>query len=228
MIRSMFQEPVFGIVLTMTCYLIARRIAHATRSPLANPVIVASVLCLAVLLGFGIPIADYQMGGAVVMMLIFPATICLAVMVYEHRAHLMKNLLPALVGCTVGAVASIASVRFFGRLFGLSEILIRSQLAKSVTTAIAIDLAPTIQGDLSLAVVSVMITGISGVLIGPLLLTLFKVTDPVLQGIAMGTSSHVIGTSRAMEMGPIQGAMSSIALFITGLMTATVLLIQYS
>ena len=228
MITRITQEPIFGIALTMICYLAARRIAQATRSPLANPVIVSSVFCLAFLFAFGIPIADYHVGGAMIMMLIFPATICLAVMVYEHRSYLVKHLLPAFTGCTVGAIASIVSVRFFGRLFGLSEVLIRSQLAKSVTTAIAIDLAPTVQGDLSLAVVSVMITGISGVLIGPMLLTLFRVTDPVLQGIAMGTSSHVIGTSRAMEMGPIQGAMSSIALFITGLMTAAILLMYYS
>jgi putative effector of murein hydrolase len=227
MIDTITVLPEFGITLTLLAYLVSRRVLRNVHSPIANPIVVASLVCIAILRVTGIPISHYQQGGDLLMMLILPATICLAVMVYENLDSLKGNYLPIAVGSTVGAFVSIASVLLLSKLFGLSLILERSLLTKSVTTAIAIELVPVTSADLSIVVMSVIITGISGTLIGPVILRLFKVKNPVLQGIAMGTSSHVIGTSRAMELGKQQGAASSVALFVTGLVTVGMLLALY-
>jgi putative effector of murein hydrolase len=220
-------ESVFGIALTLVAYMGARALVRRFPSSLLNPTIIGALFCIAVLYILGIPISDYLLGGNLIMMLIFPATICLALMVYQHREQLKQHLLPILVGCTVGAVVSIFSVRYLSELFGLSELLTQSLLVKSVTTPIAIELAVLVSGDVSITVLAVMLTGITSPIVGPLLFKLFRITDPVLQGIAMGTASHAIGTSRAMEMGPVQGALSSIALVVTGVVTMILIVVLF-
>lgn len=227
MFESVLTTPIFGITLTLGSYILALAIARKIGSPAANPIIIAAIACIVFLKVFGIPISHYQIGGQLLMMLILPATISLAVMVYENVTHLKRHLLPIIIGCTVGAGVSISSVIILGRLFELDLVLLRSLVSKSVTTAIAIDLSKVVSGDISLAILAVMVTGISGVLVGPLLLKFLHIEDPTLQGIAMGTSSHVIGTARAMEMGPVQGAISSIALFTTGLATVVMVLLFF-
>lgn len=227
MFDPVLSSPIFGITLTLASFSLASALSKRIGSPVANPIVMAAIFCILFLKGFGIPIAKYQVGGQLLMMLILPATISLAVMVYENLTHLRRHLLPIVVGCTVGAGVSISSVVLLSRLFGLEFLLERSLISKSVTTAIAIDLSKVVSGDVSIAILAVMVTGISGVLIGPWLLKLFRIEDPTLQGIAMGTSSHVIGTARAMEMGAIQGAISSIALFFTGLATVVMALLFF-
>jgi putative effector of murein hydrolase len=223
----MTSQPVFGIALTLISYMGARILIRKVPFVLFNPTIIGALFCIALLQILGVPIADYLLGGNLIMMLIFPATICLAIMVYQHREQLLQHLLPILVGCTVGSVVSVLSVRYLSNLFGLSELLTQSLVVKSVTTPIAIELAQLVSGDVSITVLAVMLTGVTSPIIGPLLFKLFGITDPVLQGIAMGTASHAIGTSRAMEMGPIQGALSSIALVVTGLVTLVLMLLLY-
>lgn len=225
MIDSILDMPIFGITLTLAAYVLALALAKRIRSPLANPIYVAALFCIIMLKLTGIPIARYQVGGKLLMMLILPATISLAVMVYENITHLKRHLIPILVGSTVGAATSLGSVLLLGKMFGLEDLLIQSLLPKSVTAAIALDLAPVVDGDVALTIMAVMLSGMTGVIIGPLLLRMFRIKDPILQGIAMGTSSHVLGTSRAMEMGSLQGAISSISLFITGMATVAIVLI---
>lgn len=224
MVEQLTSLPIFGISLTLIAYVFALYIAKRFSSPLTNPIIVASLLCIVVLKMLHIPIEQYQIGGELLVLLILPATISLSVKVYENREHLRNQVLPVIVGSTVGAAVSIISVQVLGKLFGLDGKLISSLLPKSVTAAIAMDLSPLVDGVVSISIMAVMITGITGVLIGPLLLRLLRVSNPTLEGIAMGTASHVIGTARALEMGPQQGAISSIALFSTGIATVGMLL----
>jgi putative effector of murein hydrolase len=223
----LINTPVFGITLTLIAYFIAKKFAQRVNTPLANPIIVASLIISSVIILGKIPIANYQAGGDLLIMLILPATICLSVMVYENLSKIKQQLLPIIVGSIVGAIVSIASILFFSQFWGLPPLLQRSLLPKSVTAAIAMDLSLSLQGTLSLTIMAVMITGITGALLGPSVLRLLQIKDPVLQGLALGTSSHVIGTSKAIEMGPIQGASSSIALFCTGIITALILLFIY-
>lgn len=226
MIDAILAMPIFGITLTLAAYVLALALSKKIKSPLANPIYVAALFCIIALELTGIPIARYQVGGELLMMLILPATISLAVMVYENITHLKRHFLPILVGSTVGGATSLVSVTLLGKLFGLETLLIQSLLPKSVTAAIALDLAPVVDGDVSLTIMAVMLSGMTGVILGPLLLRIFRIKDPILQGIAMGTSSHVLGTSRAMEMGSLQGAISSISLFITGMATVAIVLVS--
>lgn len=222
--NGLLNSPMFGITLTFVAYAAGLAVARRFRSPLANPMVIAAVLCIGFLQVTRIPLASYQVGGDFLVMLIFPATTCIALSVYAKMDLLKKHLIPILVGCSVGATVSIVSILLFARIAGLSKLLTDSLLPKSVTTAIAIELSTLLGGIPPLTVVAVMITGISIVLIAPVLLKLLRIEDPVVQGIAIGTSSHVMGTAKALEIGPIQGAMSGIAIFITGIATVAVTL----
>lgn len=225
--NELLHAPMFGIALTLCTYAIGLFVSRKVRSPLANPMVVASILCIAFLKLTGIPLAAYAVGGDFLVMLIFPATTCIAVSVYSRMDLLKRHFIPIAIGCTVGATVSILSVRVLSRLVGLPEILANSLLPKSVTTAIALELAGLFGGEPSLTVVAVMVTGISVVLGAPFLIRLFGITDPIVQGVALGTSSHVIGTTKALELGQTQGAMSGIAIFITGCATVIVSLLLF-
>ena len=128
------------------------------------------------------------------------------------------------VGYSVGAGVSVGSVVLLSKWFGLTDLLTTSLLPKSVTMAIALEISQLAQGEPPITVMAVIITGITGILLSPLLLKIFRIQDPVIQGLSIGTSSHVIGTSKALELGPIQAAMSSIAIFVTGIATVIILL----
>ncbi|MDD3823529.1 MAG: LrgB family protein, partial [Sphaerochaetaceae bacterium] len=225
--NELLHAPMFGIALTLCTYAIGLFVSRKVHSPLANPMVVASILCIAFLKLTGIPLAAYAVGGDFLVMLIFPATTCIAVSVYSRMDLLKRHFIPIAIGCTVGATVSILSVRVLSRLVGLPEILTNSLLPKSVTTAIALELAGLFGGEPSLTVVAVMVTGISVVLGAPFLIRLFGITDPIVQGVALGTSSHVIGTTKALELGQTQGAMSGIAIFITGCATVIVSLLLF-
>ncbi|PKL10710.1 MAG: hypothetical protein CVV52_17025 [Spirochaetae bacterium HGW-Spirochaetae-8] len=215
-------SPFFGMFLTLASWEIAIRISNRFKSPLLNPLLIAMAIILSVLKLFGIPMADFTIGGDILTLFIAPATTILAVSVYNQITILKKNLLPVIVGCTVGSAVSIATVLTLSKLFGLSEILSNSLIPKSVTTAIAIELSLQFNGIPSITILAVLITGICGVLLSPLLIKLLHVHNPVTQGLAIGTSSHLIGTSKALELGELQGAMSSIAIFIAGVATVLI------
>lgn len=217
-------SPLFGIALTFLTFEIGLFLNKKVHSPLMNPLLVASILCIAFLQITGIPLAAYQVGGDFLAMLIFPATTCLAVSVYTQLPLLKKYFIPILVGSSVGAGVSVGSVVLLSKWFGLTDLLTNSLLPKSVTTAIALELSTFVQGEPPITIMAVIITGITGILLSPLLIKIFRIQDPVIQGLAIGTSSHVLGTSKAIELGPIQAAMSSIAIFITGIATVILLL----
>lgn len=222
MIEAIFYNPMFGISLTFISYQIAMRLANRFRSPLLNPIALASFMCIIFLVITKIPLEAYRVGGDFLLMLIFPATICIAVSVYRQLHLLKKHFVTILIGCTVGAATSIISVLLLSNLFGLDELIKISLIPKSVTSAIALELSSLIGGEVSLTIFAVMVTGTTGVITIPLFFKYFKIQDPIIQGISLGTSSHVIGTSKALEYGPIQGGMSGIAIFITGMVTVLI------
>ncbi len=219
-----WSSPLFGIAITFVTFEIGLFLNKKFRSPLVNPLLIATVLCITFLHITGIPLAAYQVGGGFLEMLIFPATTCLAFSVYTQLPLLKKYFIPIVVGSSVGAGVSVGSVVLLSQWFGLNDLLTNSLLPKSVTTAIALELSTIVQGDPPITIMAVIITGITGILLSPLLIKMFRIQDPVIQGLAIGTSSHVLGTSKAIELGPIQAAMSSIAIFITGVATVILLL----
>jgi putative effector of murein hydrolase len=226
MIHTIANTPMFGLALTFFTYGIGVLINRRLKSPFAHPMLIATILSIAVLVGFDIPLSAYQQGGDFLSLLIFPATTCLAVVVYEKIQLLKEQALPVLVGCTIGSLASIGSVWALAKVVGLPNVITFSITPKSVTAAIAIELAELMGGVASFAVMAVLISGLSIVMFAPILIKLFHIQDPIVQGVALGTSGHLLGTAKALEYGSAQGAMGGIALFITSLTTiAAVLLI---
>ena len=155
-------------------------------------------------------------------MFLAPATSCLGLAIYAKIKILKQYWLPILVGCTMGSAASMLSVYGLCRLFGLDESLTVSLLPKSVTTPVAVSIAEPAGGVVPITVVAVIGTGILGSMIAPLLIRIFKVTEPMAAGLAIGASSHAVGTSKAVELGEVEGAMSGLAIGVCGIITVLI------
>lgn len=214
-----FSSPLFGVVLSILAYVLGVWINQKLRSPAANPLLIAIVLVIVFLKLTGIPLEAYQEGGNFIGMFLAPATACLAVSIYSQIHLLKKNLFPILAGCAAGSAVSMTSVWFLCRLFRLDESFTASLLPKSVTTPIAMGISEQLGGAVPITVAAVVLTGILGAMLAPVLLKLFRVKDPVAAGLAIGACSHAIGTSKALELGEAEGAMSSIAIGACGLIT---------
>ena len=212
-------SPFFGIALSIIAFSIGVWIQKKTGLVVCNPLIIAIVLVIGVLLLFHIPYEAYNEGGSIINMFLAPATSCLAVSIYTRVELLKKNWLPILVGCTVGSLTSMGSVFLLCRLFGLDEAMTNSLLPKSVTTPIAVGISESHGGLVPVTVVAVIITGIMGSILAPWLIRIFRVKDSMTAGLSMGACSHAVGTSKAIELGETEGAMSGLAIGICGILT---------
>ncbi|MDD5953523.1 MAG: LrgB family protein [Oscillospiraceae bacterium] len=221
---EVLSNGMFGIALSVGAYEVGVLLNRKWKSPLLNPLLIGTVLVIVVLLVFRIPPESYSVGGDIITMFLTPATAVLAYSIYQQIAALKKYWLPILAGCLAGALTSVFSVFGLCKLFGLSEQLTASLLPKSVTTAIALDVSESLGGIPALTVVAVVITGTFGAVFAPLMVKLFRVKNPVAAGVAIGTCSHAAGTSRAIELGELQGAMSGISVGVAGLITVLITL----
>ncbi len=221
-LKELCASPYFGIALSVAAFGLGVRLNRKLKTPVCNPLIVAIVLIVAVLLIFRIPYESYNAGGEIINMFLAPATACLAVAVYTKMQVLKKYWLPVLAGCTAGSAASVGSIYVMCRLFGLDETVRVSLLPKSVTTPIAVSISEPAGGVVPVTVVAVILTGILGSIIAPLLIRVFHVSDPVAAGLAIGASSHAVGTSKAIEIGEVEGAMSGLAIGICGIITVLI------
>ena len=214
------QISLFPLVLTFGAYQLGLWCQKKCRSPLCNPILIGSVLVIAVVLLTGYSTENYQAGMKGLSWLLTPATVCLALPLYCHL-HLLKKRIPAiLTGIFAGTVTSLLFVFLLCRLFALDTDITVSLLPKSVTTAIGMVLAEENGGIGSLSAAAIIITGILGSLFGSKLCKLFRLSHPIAQGVALGTASHVVGTSRANELGSVQGAVSSLSRAVAGILTA--------
>lgn len=219
MLDPLLQTPLFGICLTVATFLLGRWVQKKTGLVLANPLVISTALILSVLLLLDISYEDYARGGDVIHMLLGPVTAILALGIYNQRAVLKEYYIPVLVGCTVGSSTSIFSILGLCKLFAVDRAVAASILPKSCTTAIAVSVAESHGGMAAIAATCVMIAGVTGALCAPLFAKWFRITDPVAQGLATGACSHALGTTKAREMGELQGAMSSLAIGICGLIS---------
>lgn len=216
---SILDSPLLGIVLCIVMFEVGVWIQKRTRSPIANPLLIAILLVISALKLFHIPLESFNKGGNVISMFLAPATATLAVSIYGNLKILRQNLIPIIAGTAVGSATSMISVYGLCKLFGLEEKITVSLIPKSVTTPIAMELSNQAGGLVPITVVAVIITGILGAMVAPYLIKIFRVKDPVAAGVAIGTSSHAVGTSKAVELGEIEGAMSGIAIGVAGFMT---------
>lgn len=216
----LFSTPFFGLSLSVVCWCAGVRLQKKTGLLICNPVLVSSLLVIVVLLLFRVPLEHYNTGGSMIKLMLGPATAVLALNIYQQRKVLQQHFLPVLFGCLAGSLASIACVLLLCRLFRADAVLAASLLPKSVTTAIALGISENGGGIPGLTAAAVIITGVEGAMLAPLFAKWFHVSDPLAEGVAIGACSHAIGTSKAMEIGSLQGAMSSIAICVCGIMTS--------
>jgi len=211
--------PIFGVGISILAFTISSYIARRTKVMLLNPLLVAMIIIVGILLAFDIDYETYNLGGQMITFFLGPATVVLAVPLYKQRALLKGNLIPILVGIIVGSAAGILFVVFAGKLLGLDRLLVASLVPRSTTTPIAMEISTLLDGNPALTAIFVSVMGISGYMFGEKLLKLFKVDHPVAKGIAIGTTSHAVGTAKAMELGEVEGAMSSLAISVAGIVT---------
>jgi len=213
------KEPFFGFSLCMFSYIVAVRINQKAKTAIANPLIIAAAIIIAVLGALRIPLDHFMVGADFVSMFLAPATAALAVSMYRQFEVIKKNWLPIVVGSACGSLTSMASIWVMCRLFKLDEVMTVSLLPKSVTTPIAVSISQNGGGMVPVTMMAVLITGILGSVFSPLLIRIFKVDDPMAAGLSIGACSHALGTSKAVELGETQGAMSGLAIGICGVMT---------
>lgn len=208
------------LVVTILAYQFGLFLQKKWKSPVFNPLLIAIILIIGVLLLTGYPTADYQAGMKTISWLMTPATICLAVPLYQQLQILRKDWKAIMAGICAGTLASLFFIFIMCRVFGFDQILTTSLLPKSITTAMGTALSAQTGGDEAITTAAIVITGILGNILGVPLCRLFKITDPVAQGVAFGTSAHVIGTSKARELSDLSGAVSSLSLTVAGILTA--------
>lgn len=222
---ELLNSPFFGLSLTMVCWCAAVRLQKKTGLLVCNPVLICALMIIGILTIFDIPLSCYTPGGNIIKLVMGPVTAVLALNIYQQRLILKRYFVPVLVGCTAGSVASLVSVLLLCRLFQVDEVFAVSVLPKSVTTAIALGISESGGGIPGITAAAVMLTGVEGAMLAPFFARLFRITDPVAEGVAIGACSHAIGTSKALEIGQLQGAMSSIAICVCGIVTSVLALL---
>jgi predicted murein hydrolase (TIGR00659 family) len=209
----------FGAALCLLSYIAGIWIKKKLKWAILNPLLVSIVIVIAVLLIFNIDYESFNNGGKYVSYFLTPATVCLAIPLYQQLELLNKNFKAIMAGILTGVLMSLFSIMVMSLLFKLNHEQYVTILPKSITTAIGIAVSAELGGIKTITVATIVMTGILGNVIGESVCRLFKITDPIAVGLSFGTSSHAIGTSRALELGEVQGAMSSLSIAISGLLT---------
>ncbi|MGN1168322.1 MAG: LrgB family protein [Lachnospiraceae bacterium] len=221
---SITSSAFFGIFLTVFSFYIAGGIAKKVKTPLANPLLIATIICVVVMKLLHISYEDYMEGAQFVSMFLVPVTAMLGLSIYRQRKILKEQFLPIVVGCLTGSLLSMGSTVILCRIFVLHNDIMYSLLPKSVTTAIALDISEQLGGLRSVTLMAVIICGIGGAIIHPMIIKMLKLKDKVAIGVAFGTASHAIGTSKALEIGEIEGAVSGVAMGVAGICTVIIAL----
>ena len=220
MIEFLTGSSFFAIALTLLIWRLANWLQKKTGSVLLHPILVSVAAIILILLASGIPNTAYQNSMKPFSWLMTPATVCLAVPLYEQVKVLKQNLGAIILGVVCGTLASLLCVGGLCLLFRLDHTMTVSLLPKSVTSAIGAPVSESLGGLEAVTVAVIISTGILGNMLSQVMCRLFRIHDPIAQGAAIGTSAHVIGTTKANEMGKIQGAVSSFSLVIAGVLTA--------
>lgn len=224
MLERVLSSPFFGLLLSMLAWCIGCWIRKKTGLVVCNPLILAAVLIISFLLLTHIPYEKYAAGGDMIKTMLGPVTVVLALNIYDQRKTLGRYFVPVVAGCLVGSATSLICVLGLCRLFHIDQVLAASMLPKSCTTAIAIGIAESRGGVAEIAVAGVMAAGVTGAVFAPVFAKLFRVKDPVEEGVAIGACSHALGTTKAIELGRVQGAMSSISLCLCGIMSSVLVM----
>ena len=222
MINLITNSTYFGIVITIAMFILATVINKKWPNPFTTPLFLGTMFVIAILLSFKIPYNTYNNTAKYLTYFLVPVTVCFAVPMYRQLPLLKKHILSILFAMLVGVMASVLSICILVILFGLSDVIARSLVSISVTTALAIGITEKLGGMVSLTVSAVIITGILGASVSNKLCKWMNIKNQISRGLAIGNASHAAGTVKAMEMGKIEGSFSSLAIVLSGLMTAVI------
>lgn len=216
---------VLGTILSLAVFKLSVLLYQKVKSPLLNPLLITAVFIIVGLSVFNIPLDSYEQSVQIISFLLGPATVALAYSVYRQRQILREHFVPIFAGCLVGSIVSMVSAYGLCELLGLGDQLALSFIPKSVTTPIAIAISQQLGGITSITVAAVIVTGILGAIFSPLMSRVFHVHDSIAKGVAIGTCSHAVGTTKALEMGSLEGAMSGVSIAVSGLLTTTIVIV---
>lgn len=220
MTELLTQGAVWGVLLTLGAFALGSFLQKKTRQAWCNPLLLGSLFVILFLRLLAIPYPDYQTSAAPVSYLLLPATVSLAVPLYEQWEALRKNAAAILSGIAAGVAVSLGAILLLAWAFHMDRAAAVSLLPKSVTTAIGADVSGELGGIPTLTTAVIILTGIFGNLTAQAVCRLLRITDPVAKGVGIGSASHAIGTAKALELGPVEGAMSSLSIAVAGMMTA--------
>lgn len=209
----------FGVMVSIATYELGMLMKRKWKLPIFNPLLISIAAIIIILCVAGIDYDVYNDGAKYLSYLLTPATVCLAVPLYEQLTLLKKNLKAIFAGILAGALTSVTTVLLLALLFGLSHEEYVTLLPKSITTAIGMGVSEELGGIVTITVAVIIITGVFGNMIAEAVCKIFGIQEPIARGIAIGSASHAIGTAKAMEMGEVEGAMSSLSIAVSGLIT---------
>ena len=217
---ELFQTSMFaGVTVSLLAYFIGAVLKKKLKSGLFNPLLLSIIFTVVALVCTGVDYEIYNQGAAFLSWLLTPATVCLAIPLYEQWQLLKDNFRAVMAGITSGVLTSLCMVFLLSRLMGLSHQEYVTLLPKSITTAIGMGVSEELGGYATITVAVIVVTGVLGNIFGELICRIFRITEPIAKGLALGTSSHAIGTAKAMEMGEVEGAMSSLSIAVAGILT---------
>lgn len=218
--NEFFQSSMFaGVALSLISYLIGMLLKKKFKLGIFNPLLIAIVVSIIVLLIGKVDYKVYNQGAKYLSWLLTPATVCLAIPLYEQWGLLKKNFKAVLLGLVAGVVASLGTVYVLSLIMGLSHKDYVTLLPKSITTAIGMGVSEELGGYVTITVAVIVVTGVLGNMAGALVCKIFRITEPISKGLAFGSASHAIGTAKAIEIGEVEGAMSSLAIAVSGILT---------
>lgn len=218
--KELFENSVFwGAAISLLAYELGLLLKRKFKLAIFNPLLIAIICIIGALVILGVDYESYDAGGKYISYFLTPATVCLAVPLYEQLALLKNNWKAVAAGIISGVLASLVSVFLLAKAFQLSHEEYVTLLPKSITTAIGMGVSEELGGIVTITVAVIIITGVLGNMIGETVFKVFHIDEPVAKGLALGTSAHAIGTAKAMEIGEAEGAMSSLAIAVAGLLT---------
>jgi predicted murein hydrolase (TIGR00659 family) len=217
---QLIDNPIFGVLITLMAYEAGLYLQRRTGFALLNPLLISTVFIILFLVISGIDYESYNTGGKIVSFFITPATVALAVPLYRNFKLLRANLWPIFLGITAGVLVNFISLYLLVEYTDLGKEIFYTLVPKSVTTPIGIELSQQIGGIPQITIAAIIISGLTGVILGPVIFRIFRISDKVARGIAYGTTSHALGTTKALEEGEIEGSMSGLSIGIAGLLTA--------
>ncbi|MEY8426656.1 LrgB family protein [Lachnospiraceae bacterium 46-15] len=209
----------FGVTVCIIGYALGVFLKKKLKWGLLNPLLISILFAILMIQIFGVDYENFSQSAKYLSYLLTPATVCLAVPLYQQLSILKQHFAAVFLGILAGVFSSLGSVLGMAALFGLNHTYYVTLLPKSITTAIGMGVSEELAGIPTITVAVIIVTGILGNVIGEQICRLFRIEEPVAVGLAFGTASHAIGTSKAMELGEIQGAMSSLSIAVSGLLT---------